>query len=219
MCLLWNVIDFAKLLTKEMSPYFALEPTTLLCQLSHGVRGYFLSLRSQSWRYPNLESWGHYAVPFLLPVHATSNLNHPCTCASQRAFPTASYLALSHGIRRKNLSTPWGCEGLRGQAIGPGPPDGWRAEMRSQCPAFSPSTFPNTPPLLQEVSLGRVWSRKFYQIGINATNSYLKYLLWARHWGQRWDNIYSLPPASSESSGEDRPILGSCQYEVFEAML
>lgn len=78
-----------------------------------------------------------------------------------------------------------GCEGLRGQATGPGSPDGWRAEMRGQRPAFSPGAFPNTPPVPRDGdgSLGRARSRKSYRTGINVTNSYLKYLLWARHWG------------------------------------
>lgn len=49
--------------------------------------------------------------------------------------------------------------------------DGWRAEMRSQRPAFLLSTLPTTPPLRKngDVSLGRAGRRKFYQIGTDAT--------------------------------------------------
>lgn len=106
-----------------------------------------------------------------------------------------------------------GCEHQRGQAIGQGSPDGWKAMTRSQCPAFSPSTLPTTPPLPKgsDISLKRAAQRKFYQIEIDVTNSYLKYLLWATHRVKRW------PPGSSEANGEDRSLLGAHQHEEFIA--
>lgn len=82
-------------------------------------------------------------------------------------------------------------------------------------PCFLTDTFPSTPPSPRGggVRLGRAGRKRYYQVGINASNSYLK-CYDEEALGYR--DGTRLTPGSSESSGEDRPTLESCQHEVGE---
>lgn len=162
MCLLWNVTNFAKLLNKRYIHYHFpkvhvfLTPPLPCCPVATSP---LLDLMKDLFT-----SWAHCADPFLLILHHHIYSKPPSHSCKSRDFFHSILFELISGRMENSISTIWDARGER-SGDWSRVPNGQRAEMRSQSPAFSVSTFPTTspPPKDGDVSLGRAGWQKMYQ--------------------------------------------------------
>lgn len=161
--MLWHEQILPNCFKQDLCTHTVAKPTFLTVTHPYRPVGTFSLLDLRVEDILNLVSWGDTVQsPFslvLLPLPLIQNILG--TCESQRAFPFPHSILFDSILwdRKESCnSTVWDVRAREVKWLIQGPQmDRWRAEMRSQCPAFLLTTIPTTPHLLKDgdVSLER----------------------------------------------------------------